>query len=90
MIFSATQLHLVILCTLSGFGNLEFGEMGGHRAIGRSAHRQTLTQQLGLQTVMYPELRTKDVNTTRPTNLAADVCATPVKHWWSHGGGSGG
>jgi len=32
MMFSTKQLHLLILCTFSGFGELGFGEMGGHPA----------------------------------------------------------
>jgi len=28
MIFSTKQLHLVILCTFLGFGEMGFGEMG--------------------------------------------------------------
>jgi len=32
MIFSTKQLHLLILCAFSGFGDLGFGEIGGHQS----------------------------------------------------------
>jgi len=33
MIFSTKQLHLLKLCTFSGFGELGFGETGGHHVV---------------------------------------------------------